>query len=75
MFEDKRNAILDWKEIAKIHCEENDFILSKAKELQNSGLKVMDSLFFITTDKRLCNMGIDEIRVVNPIAFINETEE
>jgi hypothetical protein len=43
-FEDKRNDILDWKEIAKIHCKENEFILAKAKDLRNSGLRVMDSL-------------------------------
>jgi len=85
-FEDKRNAILDWKEIAKIHCEENDFILSKAKELRGLGLKIMDSLhiacaiyskcdFLITTDKQLCNKNINDVRVVNPITFVNEMEE
>jgi len=85
-FEDKRNAILDWKEIAKIHCEENGFILSKAKELRNSGLKIMDSLhiacaihsecdFFITTDKQLCNKNISYIRIANPVTFVNEMEE
>jgi predicted nucleic acid-binding protein len=85
-FEDKRNAILDWKEIAKVHCEENEIILSKARELRNSGLKIMDSLhiscaiysecdFFITTDKQLCNKENSEIRIVNPITFVDEMEE
>jgi predicted nucleic acid-binding protein len=85
-FEDKRNAILDWKEIAKVHCEENELILLKAKELRNSGLKVMDSLhiscaiyskcdFFITTDKQLCNKENSEIRIVNPVTFVDEMED
>ena len=85
-FEDKRNAILDWKEIAKIHCEENEFILSKAKDLRNLGLRVMDSLhvacaiyskcdFLITTDKQFYNKKTSEIKIVNPVAFVEEMEE
>jgi predicted nucleic acid-binding protein len=85
-FEDKRNSISEWKEIAKIHCEENGFILSKATELRNLGLKTVDSLhiayaiyskcnFFITTDKQICNKKINDIKIVNPVTFVEEMEE
>jgi predicted nucleic acid-binding protein len=85
-FEDKRNSILEWKEIAKIHCEENESILLKAAELRNIGLKVIDSLhvacaiysecdFFITTDKQICNKKNNEIKIVNPVTFVDEMEE
>jgi len=85
-FEDKRRAIADWKEAATVHCVENDFILSKAQELERIGLKQMDALhaacaiyakcdFLITTDKGFYNKPVREIRVLNPVAFINEMED
>lgn len=31
--------------------------------------------YFITTDKKLLNTPIPEIKIVNPIIFVNEMEE
>lgn len=85
-YEEKRLSVLKWKELAKIYCVENEFIIEKAKELRKTGLKIMDSLhiacaiysqcdYFITTDKGICNKAINDVKVVNPIMFINELEE
>ena len=85
-YEEKKLSVLKWKDLAKIYCVENEFIISKAKELRKIGLKLMDSLhtacaiysecdYFITTDKGIYNKTINGIKVVNPINFINELEE
>ncbi|MDR3147545.1 MAG: hypothetical protein LBU00_04110 [Treponema sp.] len=34
-----------------------------------------DSDYLITTDKQLFNLKLDDIRIINPLTFINELEE
>jgi predicted nucleic acid-binding protein len=85
-FDDKRNAIYDWKRIAKIHCTENDEIIEYAEKLQKINIRTKDSLhiacsvytnsdYFITTDKQLFKLRLREIKIINPLNFINELEE
>jgi predicted nucleic acid-binding protein len=85
-YNDKRDAIYDWKKIAKIHCIENDKIIEYAENLKKLNLRTKDALhiacsvytdsdYFITTDKQLFNLKLDDIRIINPMTFLNEMEE
>jgi len=82
-YKDRRNAIYDWKKYATVFCLENNKIITYAETLFRKGIKVKDALhiacavnanadFFITTDKKLINTEISEIRVINPLIVINE---
>jgi len=82
-YKERRDAIIDWKKYASVFCVENDKILVFAESLFSKGIKVKDALhiacavdanadFFITTDKKLINTFIPEIRVINPLIVINE---
>jgi predicted nucleic acid-binding protein len=84
-FDDKRNAIYDWKNIAKIYCAENDIIIEYAEKLKIKNIRTKDALhiacsvythsdYFITTDKQLFNLKLDDIKIINPLTFINELE-
>ena len=85
-FYDRRNAIYDWKKIAKFHCVENNEIIKYAENLKKLNIRTKDALhiacgvyaesdYFVTTDKHLFSLGLDDIRIVNPLTFLNETEE
>jgi predicted nucleic acid-binding protein len=64
---------------------ENESILEFAESLLSKGIKAKDALhiasavcsncdYFITTDKKLLNTVIKEIKICNPIDFISEME-
>jgi hypothetical protein len=85
-FADKRNTIYGWKNIAKIYCLENDEIIEYAENLKIKNIRTKDALhiacsvytnsdYFITTDKQLFNLKLDDIKIINPLTFINELEE
>lgn len=80
------SAINDWKSIATVHCIETEDIIIFAESLFLLGIKVKDALhiscavhsntdYFITTDKKLLNTAIPEIRIINPLMFINNERE
>jgi len=86
VFVDKRNAIYDWKNVAKICCFENDEIIEYAEGLKQRKIRTKDALhiacsvftkcdYFITTDKQLFNLRLNDIKIVNPLTFLNELEE
>jgi predicted nucleic acid-binding protein len=69
-FDDRRNAIYDWKNIAKIHCTENAQILEYAENIKRGNIRTKDALhiacsiytnsdYLITTDKQLFNLRIN----------------
>ena len=85
-YEDKRNAIAPWKEIAGEYCPASDEILAAGQEIMKLGIKAKDALhvacaiksgcdYFITTDDRLTNKTVENIAVINPIDFVRETED
>jgi len=85
-YDEKRNTIAPWKEIAGDFCPPSETILTRGKEIMKLDVKNEDALhiacaieshcdYFITTDYKLTNKNIKEIKVVNPIDFIRETEE
>ena len=80
---EKRERIIAWKNIAVQRCGLNDVILKKALELQANNLRAKDALHiatalfcrcdcFITTDKKILNKKIDNVAMVNPLAFVQE---
>ena len=82
---EKRNIIAPWKDVAVDFCPPSETILSTGKHIMKLGVKNEDALhiacaiekncdFFITTDMKLANKIIKEIRITNPIDFIRETE-
>jgi predicted nucleic acid-binding protein len=84
-FDDRRNAIYDWRNIAKIFCTENDEIIEYAEKLKLKNIRTKDALhiacsvythsdYLITTDKQLFNLKLDDIRIINPLTFLNELE-
>jgi hypothetical protein len=43
-FDDRRNAIYNWKNIAKIRCIENDKIIEYAENLKTKNIRTKDAL-------------------------------
>lgn len=86
-YEEKRLAIAPWRTIASSYiAEETEDILTFAELLTLKGIKTYDALhiscavsahceYYLTTDKKLLNTPIPEIKIVNPIVFVNEMEE
>ncbi len=87
-FVERRRAIVQWQALAQMDISETATVLRKAHSVQALGLKSKDALhiacaieaaadYFITTDaliiKKLCDFS--EIRVVNPLDFIDCLEE
>ncbi|GHV92034.1 hypothetical protein AGMMS50268_25370 [Spirochaetia bacterium] len=82
-FDEKRERIRTWKDLAVEQCTLNETILLKAGELMERKLRAKDALhiaasiyagcdYFITTDKKILNKNIPDIAVVNPITFVEE---
>ncbi len=86
-YQEKRLAIAPWKKIASSCIEkETESILLFAETLALKGIKTYDALhiacavaagceYYLTTDKKLLNTPVQEIRIVNPIIFVSEMEE
>lgn len=86
-YEEKRLAIAPWRTIASFCvAEETEDILLFAESLASKGIKTYDALhiscavaahceYYCTTDKKLLNTPIPEIKIVSPIIFVNEMEE
>lgn len=85
-YEEKRLAIAPWKSIATCYiADETEPILQFAESLASKGIKTYDALhiscavaahceYYLTTDKKLLNTPIPEIKIISPINFVNETE-
>jgi predicted nucleic acid-binding protein len=83
-FSERKDRIMQWKNIARLHCVENESILLEAEKLQKIGLKVVDSLhiacadfmqcdYVLTTDGKMLNKPIKQVTqmpVLNPMEFI-----
>jgi predicted nucleic acid-binding protein len=83
-FSERKDRIMQWKNIAHLHCVENESILLEAEKLQKIGLKVVDSLhvacadfmkcdYVLTTDRKMLNKPIKQVTqmpVLNPMEFI-----
>jgi predicted nucleic acid-binding protein len=80
-FPEIRTKISEWKKLSYIDPSLTDEIKQKAKELMELGLRQKDAAhiacaihayvdYFITTDKKIINKAITDIKIVNPIDFV-----
>ncbi len=80
-FEEVRNRIAEWKNIARADCDLSESISIRAEKLMTLGLRQMDASHiacaveleadcFLTTDKKILNKPINDIQVMNPIDFV-----
>ncbi len=85
-YEEKRAAIALWRDIAREYCSASDDILSLGRKIMELGIRAKDALhiacavkcgcdYFITTDAKLLNKNVENIKIINPIDFVRETEE
>ncbi len=85
-FEEKRQSIEPWRNIANQNITENEEIIRFAEILKEKGIKTYDALhiscavnadckYFLTTDRKLLNHEVDGIRILDPVAFISEQED
>jgi len=80
-FMERKRQIGTWQKLAVVDCNLTDDILSKSRELLKLGLREKDSYhvacaivsnadYFITTDAKILNKSISDIKVISPIDFI-----
>ena len=85
-FDDIRNTVYMWKNVAKIHCLENNDIIEYAEKLKEKNIRTKDALhiacsvysgsdYFITTDRQLYRLKLNDIEIVNPLTFLGKAEE
>jgi len=85
-YDEKREAIAPWRELATRYCSSSDDIPAAGQRNMILGIKAKDSLhfacavksgcdYFITTDRKLLNKTVDGIRIINPIDFVREMED
>jgi len=85
-YENRKIAIYNWKKVAKIDIEPTDEILKSALKIMEKGIKNKDALhlscaieaksnYFLTTDKKLLNKQLTEIKILNPMDFLKIIED
>ena len=85
-YKEKRNAITLWKKIANEYCASSNDILFTGREIMKYGIRAKDALhiacatkngcdYFITTDEKLTNKTLSNIKIINPIDFVRIVEE
>ena len=82
-FPEKRNTILAFKQFASEVIQPNPVIDRIANNLQGIGMKAYDSLhlacaihakcdYFLTVDDRVLNKHSNDIKITDPVIFINQ---
>ena len=82
-FQDRQIAFLNWKYIAVVDIDPVEEILNMGRDLSQKNIKKKDALhiacaikaeceYFITTDGKILNKTISEIKIVNPLDFIRQ---
>ncbi|MDD2215260.1 MAG: PIN domain-containing protein [Eubacteriales bacterium] len=84
-YEQRKETIQAWKDIAVLDCEADDKVILLAEKFESMGLKAKDALhlacavigkcqYFITTDAKILNKQVDLIEIINPLDFIRILE-
>jgi len=84
-YDEKRNAIGPWREIAGEYCPSSNEIFLAGLKYMEYGISAKDALhiacavecnceYFVTTDRKLLNKAVNNIRIINPIDFVREVE-
>jgi predicted nucleic acid-binding protein len=84
-FDNRKNQIQKWKNIAKVNIQYSENNVLLAKEIRKQKIKIKDSIhiacaieaeckYYVTTDDKLLNKIIDNIIIIDPINFIKQLE-
>ncbi|MDR2728988.1 MAG: hypothetical protein LBB56_07630 [Chitinispirillales bacterium] len=84
-YDNRRDAIKLWKDIAVVQCKSSPVILETGRKITTQGVSHKDALhlacaihsqcdYFISTDIKLLKKQINGIKLVSPIEFIDATE-
>ena len=82
-FYDRQLAFTKWKNIAVLDIDPAEGILVRGKEIMQKNIKQKDALhiacaiiaecgYFLTTDRKILNKNIPEIKLLNPLDFIRQ---
>ena len=87
-FKIRKDTIANFFKNASVYVSEDnaDIIQTKASEIMKTGIKSKDAIhiacaifgkadIFLSTDIRLLKYKTDEIKLINPTAFLSEMEE
>jgi predicted nucleic acid-binding protein len=80
---ERKIAFLNWRKTAVVDIDPIETILIKGKELEQRKLKKKDALhiasaieakceYFLTTDGKILNKNIPEIKIMNPLDFVRQ---
>lgn len=84
-YEERRKAIVAWRNIAKIRVGSSEDIDKVSAVIMKKGIKEKDALhiacaikakcnYFLTTDKKLLTKDFMEIILINPLDFVRRLE-
>ena len=82
---ERKRTIAEWKHIAKIDIDASEEIVTLGKQMMLKGIKDKDALhiacaikaecdYFLTTDKKILNKEISDIKIINPLDFVRILE-
>jgi len=82
-FWERKMRIAEWEDIADVVIELDENILNNAQKYMLVGLKNKDAIhiacavqskadYFITTDNKILNKQINDIKVINPVDFVRK---
>ena len=82
-FFDRKVAFMKWKNIAVLDIDPTERILIMGREIMQKNIMHKDAIhiacaikaecdYFLTTDRKILNKNIPEIKLINPIDFIRQ---
>jgi predicted nucleic acid-binding protein len=82
-FYDRQLAFMKWRNIAIIDIDPTERILIRGREIMQKNIKQKDAIhiacalkaecdYFLTTDRKILNKNIPEIKLINPLDFIRQ---
>ncbi|WP_461247343.1 PIN domain-containing protein [Treponema sp. R6D11] len=82
-FYDRQLAFMRWKNIAVLDIDPTERILIRGREIMQKNIKQKDALhiacaikaecdYFLTTNRKVLNKNISEIKFINPLDFIRQ---
>ena len=82
-FYDRQLAFMKWKNIAALDVDPVEGILTRSREIMQKNIKQKDAIhiacavkagcdYFLTTDRKVLNKNIPEIKLINPLDFIRQ---
>ncbi len=82
-FYDRQLAFMKWKNIAILDIDPEEGLLINSREIMKKNINQKDAIhiacaikaecdYFLTTDRKVLNKNIPEIKLINPLDFIRQ---